>query len=155
MVSRKIHPETGEELKFVVLAADGRKSALLSSPDRPSLQALTTVWDWTSSEEAALLLAAHQNKAVSPDIPKVTLPLIHEFTPSSEERKFPAQDLPGSPGRDIGSWVFEDDNSATHLVRNALGGMGWDKDVRRKVLSMREGGTRVVRDDTTVMCVIS
>lgn len=69
----------------------------------------------------------------------------------SEDRKFPVEALPGTPGRDEGEWVFGDVNAATHLIRNALGGRGWDEDVRRKVLSMREGGTRVVRDDSTVV----
>lgn len=87
----------------------------------------------------------------SPDIPKELLPAIHTFLDPPEQRKFPAEPLPGSMERSTGEWVFEDTNAATHLIRNALGGMGWDRNVRRKVLSMRQGGTRVVRDDTTVV----
>lgn len=109
------------------------------------------MWDWTSSEEAALLLAGHLNHPDGPNIPKSVLPAVHQFLDPPVDRKFPVEDLPGTPGRDNGEWVFEDVNAATHLIRNALGGMGWDKDVRGKVLSMREAGARVVRDDTTVV----
>jgi len=116
-----------------------------------TLPRLKSVWDWNSSEEVALLLAGHHARPHGPDTPKTLLPVIHSFVPPTEERLFPAEDLPGSPGRDVGDWVFEDDNSATHLIRNALGGMGWDRDVRQRVLSMREGGTRVARDDTTAV----
>jgi len=124
--------------------------------DNKRLEWLTPVWDWTTSEEAALLLAAHLAHPEAPDIPKSLLPAIHQFTPPAEdsERMYPIESLPGAPGRDIGDWVFEDGNAATHLIRNALAGMGWDRDVRRRVLSMREGYTRGIRDDTTVVWVL-
>lgn len=118
---------------------------------------LTSVWDWTTSEEAALLLAAHLAHPKAPDTHKSSLPAIHQSTPpaADSERMHPIEPLPGVPGRDIGDWVFEDDgDAATHLIRNALAGMGWDRDVRRRVLSMREGYTRGIRDDTTVVWVL-
>lgn len=97
------------------------------------------------------MLSAHLNHPHAPDIPKAILPALHPYLSPSEPRPFPAETLPGKEERAAGDWVFEDTNAATHLIRNSLGGKGWDRDVRRKVLSMREGGTRSVRDDTTVV----
>jgi hypothetical protein len=52
------------------------------------------------------------------------------------------------PGYDDGAWLFEDENAATFLLKNALS--GGDRDLLRQMLSCRFG-TRVFRDDMTVV----
>lgn len=99
----------------------------------------------------ALLTTAHQSNPFIGDIPKNVLPRLYPFTAPTEPRRFPAEALPGTEGRDAGSWVFEDSNAATHLIRNTLGGRPWDGETRQRVLSMRDAGVRVMRDDMTAV----
>jgi len=102
-----------------------------------------------TSEEGALLLCAHMKNPKHADILNTDLPQQIPFLSLAQPRAYPAEPLPGSKERSEGSWVFEDDNAATHLMRNTLGGAGWNREVRRQVLSMRGQGTRVMRDDIT------
>ncbi|WVQ81289.1 hypothetical protein IAT38_003412 [Cryptococcus sp. DSM 104549] len=127
VVWRDLHPDNGEELKFVLLATDG-------------------LWDRMTSEEASLLLASHLAAQHSPDVPKDLLPSIFPHTPSlpEDQHPFPKEELATT-----GSWVFEDDNAATHLVRNSLG--GGDRVLRKQFLSMRSPGVRAIRDDITAL----
>ncbi|WVQ64496.1 uncharacterized protein L199_002663 [Kwoniella botswanensis] len=63
-------------------------------------------------------------------------------TPLPEnEHPFPKEDLTVE-----GKWVYEDNNAATHLIRNAIGGD--DRELRRQFLSLRSPGVRSARDDT-------
>jgi hypothetical protein len=48
----------------------------------------------------------------------------------------------------VGNWVFEDENPATHLIRNAL--CGGDRELLHQMLSLKHGA-RTFRDDTTAM----
>nr|XP_019004329.1 uncharacterized protein I203_03488 [Kwoniella mangroviensis CBS 8507]OCF67790.1 hypothetical protein I203_03488 [Kwoniella mangroviensis CBS 8507] len=62
-----------------------------------------------------------------------------------------SEDLPGTtPENSRGRWLFEDKNSAAHLMRNGLDGDG-DKKVQEMILSLGGGAARSVRDDTSVM----
>lgn len=64
-------------------------------------------------------------------------------------RPYPAEPLPGTPGRSDGTWVFEGDaNAATHLIRNSLG--GGDRKGRNELISVTGEVTRWLRDDITV-----
>ncbi|WVN86527.1 uncharacterized protein L203_101691 [Cryptococcus depauperatus CBS 7841] len=90
---RDIHPENGEELKFVVIATDG--------------------------QEASHLLAAHLANPKREQVERVALPLMfpHQEPLPNDVHPYPKEDMTTE-----GSWVFEDDNSALHLTRNSLGG---------------------------------
>ena len=156
VVSRSIHPDSAEQLKFVILATDGCEChstprSFIDNNETACSKLMTLVWDQISSEEAALLVSSHLAHTHHPDIPKALLPSLHPTHPPTEPRRFPAEDLPGTGERTEGSWVFEDDNAATHLIRNSLGRRPWDRETRQKVLSMRDGGVRVMRDDTTAV----
>lgn len=110
---------------------------------------LTTVWDRITSEEAALLVASYLAHPTHPDVPKQYLPSQIAFHPPPSERPYPVEPLPGTKGRDEGSWCFEGDkNAATHLIRNSLG--GGDRKERGELLSMDGKMTRWLRDDITV-----
>ncbi|OCF55014.1 hypothetical protein L486_07670 [Kwoniella mangroviensis CBS 10435] len=62
-----------------------------------------------------------------------------------------SEDLPGTtPENSRGRCLFEDKNSAAHLIRNRLDGDG-DKKVQEMILSLGGGAARSVRDDTSVM----
>lgn len=103
-----------------------------------------------TSEEAVLLIAAHMEHPAHSAIPRAELPDQFPQFPPEGQRPYPAEPLPHSMERSQGDWFFEDQNVATHLIRNTLGGAGSDRDVKRKVLSMR-GATRKMRDDVTSM----
>lgn len=113
-------------------------------------EAYRTVWDLISSEEAALLVSAHLAQTHRPDVPKNVLPHLHPFLPPSGTRPYPVDDLPGTtPKNGKGVWAFRDDNAATHLLRNCLGrGDEWE---RRRLLSMKDGMVKSLRDDITAM----
>ncbi|OCF41513.1 hypothetical protein I317_04716 [Kwoniella heveanensis CBS 569] len=139
----------GEELRFLIVATDG-------------------LWDKLTSEEAVLLLAAHSAHAHHTPISKSLLPTQFPQTPltpspsalafadgekheGEDTRPYPAEPLPGTvPSNSKGVWLFEDDNAATHLMRNGLDGDG-DKRVHGMTLSLPGGVARKVRDDTSVV----
>ncbi|EIW73223.1 hypothetical protein TREMEDRAFT_24534 [Tremella mesenterica DSM 1558] len=126
---RHLQPESGEKLRFVIMATDG-------------------LWDRMTSEEATLLMASYLSHPTHPDIPKTDLPTQFSIQPSTEERPYPAEDLPGTGEQAKGAWVFEgDENAATHLIRNSLGGA--DRKLRGELLSMHGKITRWMRDDVT------
>ncbi|WVF69344.1 hypothetical protein IAT40_004120 [Kwoniella sp. CBS 6097] len=134
VIIRHLRKESeGEELRFLIVATDG-------------------LWDKITSEEAVLLLAAHSAHPHHSPIPKTVLPgQFPQFSPPAEEmRPYPAEPLPGTVADSSkGHWLFEDENAATHLMRNGLDGDG-DKSVHRKTLSLPGGVARYVRDDTSV-----
>ena len=148
---RKITPINGEMLRFVIMATDGRESNP-SQPSCPIIDGLT-VWDCLTSEEATLLVASHISHRTHSDISKTDLPKLFRLLPQPKDRLYPAEDLPGSGSRSSGSWVFEDDdNAATHLIRNSIAGA--DRVRRGELLSLTGKITRRVRDDVTVTCVL-
>ncbi|TXT13174.1 hypothetical protein VHUM_01575 [Vanrija humicola] len=128
---RTLH-QGGEKLKFLVLATDG-------------------LWDRITSEEATLLMAAYIANAKRPDVGKATL--ADEIkVKTTEPRLYPVEDLPGKGKRTDGTWAFEgDENAATHLIRNALG--GGDRKLRGELLSLHGKVSRYMRDDMTVKWV--
>ncbi|WRT63431.1 uncharacterized protein IL334_000336 [Kwoniella shivajii] len=129
VIERDIHPENGNELKFILLATDG-------------------LWDRLTSEEASYLLVAHLSHNSHEDIAKTEIlsAFPHSSFASKEKHPFPKEEMSMD-----GKWVFQDANSATHLIRNSLGGD--DKDLRRQFLSLRNPGARSARDDITAMVV--
>ncbi|WWC85606.1 uncharacterized protein L201_000470 [Kwoniella dendrophila CBS 6074] len=129
VIVRDIHPNSGEQLRFVVLATDG-------------------LWDRLSSEDAPHLLAGHHTHHKYEDIPKTEVMANCPHAPSLPQgiHPYPKEDLSVE-----GKWVFEDENSATHLIRNAYGGD--DRELRRQFLSMKSPGARSIRDDTTAMVI--
>lgn len=71
---------------------------------------------------------------------------------TASDHPYPAEPLPGSADRGVGTWVYEgDQNAATHLIRNSLG--GGDRKGRNELLSLTGGVTRWLRDDITVTLV--
>ncbi|KAK6908286.1 hypothetical protein I203_102287 [Kwoniella mangroviensis CBS 8507] len=92
------------------------------------------LWDRICSEEVILLLSAHSTHPKHPPIPK----------------KAYLSTFPNSNLNSRGRWLFEDKNSAAHLMRNGLDGDG-DKKVQEMILSLGGGAARSVRDDTSVM----
>ncbi|WWC57904.1 uncharacterized protein I303_100439 [Kwoniella dejecticola CBS 10117] len=126
---RDIHPATGEELKFVVLATDG-------------------LWDRVTSEEASYLLASHLIHDIHPDVPRNQIMVTCPHSPPAPGSDHPH---PQEEPRVDGQWVYEDSNSATHLIRNAIGGE--DRELRRQFMSMKKPGARSVRDDTTALVI--
>ncbi|WWC97377.1 hypothetical protein V866_004256 [Kwoniella sp. B9012] len=126
---RDMHPRSGEQLKFVVLATDG-------------------LWDRFTSEEASYLVASHLIHEIHPDQSKVQVMAScpHSSPLPENEHPFPKEDLTVE-----GKWVYEDNNAATHLIRNAIGGD--DRELRRQFLSLRSPGVRSARDDTTAMVI--
>ncbi|OCF59968.1 hypothetical protein L486_02641 [Kwoniella mangroviensis CBS 10435] len=126
---RDIHPRSGEELKFVVLATDG-------------------LWDRVTSEEASHLVASHMMHEIHPDQSKlqVMASCPHTSPLPNNDHPFPKEDM-----RVEGRWVYEDTNAATHLIKNALGGD--DRELRRQFLSLRSPGARSARDDTTAIVI--
>jgi pyruvate dehydrogenase phosphatase len=103
-----------------------------------------------TSEEAILLVAAalegEQGKVPKGDL-AASIPFEH-----SQHRPYPAEDLPGTTalGRS-GTWSFQDDHLSLHLIRNALG--RGDGRERQRLLSMKDNGHRLFRDDITVTFV--
>jgi len=96
-------------------------------------------------------MSAHLAHPTHPDIPKVTLPHLFPQAPQPADHPWPVEPLPGSSeeGKDKGSWVFEDTNAATNLMRNALGGD--DRRLRNRKLSCTGYHARQMRDEPTVM----
>nr|XP_019048492.1 hypothetical protein I302_02264 [Kwoniella bestiolae CBS 10118]OCF27422.1 hypothetical protein I302_02264 [Kwoniella bestiolae CBS 10118] len=127
VIVRDIHPESGDELKFIVLATDG-------------------LWDRITSEEASYLLTSHLNHSTHPDTSKIEIMATCPHSPPLPEGEHP---YPKEELNMEGKWVYEDSNAATHLIRNALGGD--DRELRRQFLSLRAPGVRSARDDTTAM----
>jgi hypothetical protein len=96
-------------------------------------------------------MAAYLNHKEHSDIPKPELPKLFPLAAPQPKRPWPAEPLPGAPGRTEGRWVFENDkNAATHLIRNNLAGNG-DRTVRRMVMSLRDNAARQMRDDMTAV----
>ncbi|WVO20711.1 uncharacterized protein IAS62_002010 [Cryptococcus decagattii] len=133
---RKLDSETGEKLRFIVLATDG-------------------LWDRITSEESTLLVASYLAHPSHKPLPKSSLlkrfPLAAPPPPSA--RPYPAQDLcapTGEAARD--TWVYEGDgNAATHLIRNSLA--GGDVTMRGELMSLSGKVSRWMRDDITVTVV--
>lgn len=161
VVCRELHPASGEDLKFLIMATDGREPLYFT---RVRDLTLWSVWDRMSSEEATLLISAHVAHPHHPDVSKTTLPSLFPQAPPTADHPWPVQPLPGSTpeqqkeyvfkstsAENRGSWAFEDTNAATHLIRNSLGGN--DRDLRTKILSCKGDHSRQMRDDITATFV--
>lgn len=103
-----------------------------------------TVWDSITSEEAVGLVATHiahaKHKPISRSIVQ------HSLLPETPESrgKYPG---PRSEEDALGGeWVYQDDNAATHLIRNSL---STGKKTAYELLSMKAPVARWLRDDVT------
>ncbi|WWC85446.1 uncharacterized protein L201_000309 [Kwoniella dendrophila CBS 6074] len=123
---RKLTHENGEKLKFVIMATDG-------------------LWDRLTSEESVLLTASYLSHPQHNDIPKIELPKLYPLQEPLSERPYPVQELPQPKDE---SWAYENDqNAATHLIRNSLAGA--NRKNRAELLSMTGKVSRWMRDDVT------
>ncbi|KAG5455441.1 MAG: phosphatase 2C-like domain-containing protein [Olpidium bornovanus] len=112
--------------KFLVLATDGLYDEL------------------TNDEIVALVTGWMRKRGKLPAGPSG--PLETGRDPNSE---YPRPSIPtAAPDR---KWAYVDDNAATHLIRNALGGA--DTDTLAQVLSIPAPHSRRFRDDITVTVV--
>lgn len=118
-----------------------------------------------TSEEAVILVAELLDNQIQGSvdaqgqgpgglIPKWILPFQSKFedlmASADKDRPYPADAMPGSEGRCKGSWVFKDQNAATHLVRNSIG--DGDEKLRRQMMSaVGDAGVREARDDVTAV----
>ena len=89
-----------------------------------------------SSDDAVRLTAAHLDRAQQPDIPRTDS---HQRMPLVDDRATTDQS---------GTWVFQDDNAATHLIRNSVGNT---TEERREIMSLQPPHCRSMRDDETVL----
>ncbi|TRM68195.1 phosphatase 2C-like domain-containing protein [Schizophyllum amplum] len=120
-------PQTGKEMKFVVMATDG-------------------LWDMLSSEEVVSLVAGHF-AGLQGAVPKAELEKRVPTSISSPTVEGKAKTRRTAEG----AWVFMDDNVSTHLIRNAFGGA--DEEKLRHILSIPSPYSRRYRDDITVTVV--
>jgi pyruvate dehydrogenase phosphatase len=119
-------PGSKSTLRFLVLATDG-------------------LWDELSSEEVVALVGGHF-AGIKGTIPKWSLEELVQTTLGA----------PTVEGKELqrdndGSWVFEDENVSTHLIRNAFR-RGNEKTLRQ-LLSIPAPHSRRYRDDITVTVV--
>ncbi|KAJ9103108.1 hypothetical protein QFC21_002530 [Naganishia friedmannii] len=113
------------QLKFIVMATDG-------------------LWDNITSEEAVGLVATHLAHPKHSPISRsaVQSSLLPELRESRD--KYPGP----RPKEEAlgGEWVYQDENAATHLIRNSL---GTGKRTVYEMLSMKAPIARWLRDDVT------
>ncbi|MCJ1285555.1 hypothetical protein MMC26_004896 [Xylographa opegraphella] len=116
---------------FMILASDG-------------------LWNRMNSEQAVLLVGKWLDKKSSPETSKADAP---KQSPYSQRI---GSDVP--PRSQMTAWevhaesiIVVDDNAATHLARNALGGA--DEELFRGMLTFRAPFSRNIRDDITVQVV--
>lgn len=140
-----------KQLKFIVMATDG-------------------LWDMLSNEEVGTLVVGHLNQ-VKGDVKatdlqskylanKSILPAALTSTATTEtpaqqiERKQKADDRKKHPLslHSEPSFTFQDENLATHLVRNALGGGNSDRVAA--LLAIPAPDARRFRDDITVNVIL-
>lgn len=105
-----------------------------------------TVWDFIRSEEAVGLVATHLEHPKHAPIPREVVQdgLIYQNRASRERH-------PGPRPKDEalkGDWVYEDDNAATHLIRNAFS-TSKAVDGVYELLSIPSPESRRWRDDVT------
>lgn len=126
-----------------VTANPGITRRKLSPADKFLVLATDGLYDELDNDEIVALVAGWLRKRGK--LPGKPDPLEVE----SSERK--PTILPGSPRGNIRKWAYVDDNAATHLVRNALGGA--DNNELTHLLSIPSPHSRRFRDDITVTVV--
>lgn len=126
-------PQTGSHsnMRFLILATDG-------------------LWDTLSSQDACTLVAGHL-AGLRGTVPKQEVgdQLKLSIGTLGVEGKGKSRKDKGVDDR--GSWMFKDENLATHLVRNAFG--GGDERKLRELMSIPSPLARSYRDDITVTVV--
>lgn len=105
ITTTRIEPEKGD---FVIMASDGLWDYLTSE------QAVGLVGRWLENHDASKI-APPQNLAISP-------PHIGERKNSARQHPNPTMAYSSVPPADEKNFVVLDENAATHLARNALGG---------------------------------
>lgn len=143
---RKNGAQVHGELKFIIAATDGRELELEVPRSVTNTYRYLAVWDSISSDEALGLVATHLEHPKHSPIPREAVQdeLIIQNRASRERH-------PGSRPKDEGlkgDWVYEDDNAATHLVRNAFG-TSRAVDTAYELLSIPNPESRRWRDDVT------
>lgn len=117
-------------MRFLILATDG-------------------LWDQLSSQDACALVAGHL-AGFRGSVPKRELE--DQLKLSIRSRGIEGKDKsPRAKETNTGSWVFKDENLATHLTRNAFGGGNAHK--LRELMSIPPPLARSYRDDVTVTVV--
>lgn len=131
VTTTKIEPENGD---FLIMASDG-------------------LWDHLTSEQAVELVSRWlKTHDVTKDTPAPDLAQASSAIPVHEilNRRNPNPDMAytNSQAGDEKHFVVIDDNAATHLTRNALGGS--NEDMLCGLLTVQPPYSRHVRDDITV-----
>ena len=116
-------------MRFLILATDG-------------------LWDRLSSQEACALVAGHL-AGFRGAVPKQELE--SQLKLSIGTRGIEGKDKGQKDKRESSSWMFRDENLATHLARNAFGQGNEQK--LRELLSIPAPLARSYRDDITVTVV--
>lgn len=138
---RRVTNTGSRELKFLIMATDG-------------------LWDMLSNEEAVGLVATHlsgfrgvlgasdmqrrcfeSGKAVNVDVSSTT-ETQHQVQQQTKKNFHPLNKKAES------TFSFEDENLATHLTRNALGGADWER--VSGLLAIPAPHSRRYRDDITI-----
>ncbi|PWN26478.1 protein serine/threonine phosphatase 2C [Jaminaea rosea] len=134
--SRRIAAD-GKQLRFIVMATDG-------------------LWDMLSNEEVGSLVAGHlsevkgrvgKEELEGKVFGKAAAPAISDQQAVLSSSHHP---LARAQGQQV--FAFQDENLATHLVRNALGGGGAQR--VNAYLAIPAGDARRYRDDITVNVVL-
>ncbi|KZT39594.1 protein serine/threonine phosphatase 2C [Sistotremastrum suecicum HHB10207 ss-3] len=123
-------PGPKSSLRFLVLATDG-------------------LWDRLSSAQVVSLVSGYL-AGVRGTIPRSTLPVVVANAGVEGKAHKPSEN---DEGLQRGTWVFQDDNLATHLLRNSLLGPGGNEDELRKLVSIPPPLARSFRDDTSITVV--
>lgn len=150
---RKISDDSQSEegqLRFVVLATDGSerlsRDALANQTDAHSF--FRVVWDALTSSEAVALVGAHSQQPIRKPTSQQAINALVRYQSEESRAKYPGPDAPTPNKLRTLDWVFEDENPATHLIRNALVGAKTNKTVR-ELLSIKAPTSRWLRDDMT------
>jgi pyruvate dehydrogenase phosphatase len=118
-------------MRFLILATDG-------------------LWDRLSSEDACALVAGHL-VGFRGTVPKRELENQLKLSIGSRGIEGKDKSWRTKETDDAASWVFKDENLATHLTRNAFGGGNERK--LRELMSIPPPLARRYRDDVTVTVV--
>jgi len=117
------------KMRFLILATDG-------------------LWDTISSKDACALVAGYLS-GLKGTIPKDKL--IEKLNLSVKAEGVDGKKKREKTGDQTGSWVFKDNNIATHLLRNAVG--GGNDEILRQLVSIPPPLARNYRDDTTITVI--
>lgn len=147
ITTTKIEPANGD---FVVMATDGLWEMLTNE------EVIGLVGQWLEKQSSNQKLAGKQGNSWLgswfSSAQKSALPVEHHSEGSAGGQRAPIrQQQWGVPTGQEERFVYEDENAATHLVRNALGGK--DSDMVSALLTLPSPYSRRYRDDLTVQVI--